>query len=141
MDDFLNFYEEKVTNNGGKVKIETHDVFARITDDGISTTALGFKGDCVRNKDSKIFEIADTMEEDFTNPTSLTIQFTFPRLFQILGMQIFRKSIHEFFETNVFSEFQRRRDGKITRTDVIQLLVQAKEGQLKLESGDAKELS
>ena len=141
VEDFVKFYSEKAKSAGGEVEIETHDVFARITADGIVTTALGFKGDCVRNKDSKIYEMTDEMEADFTSPTTLTLTFMFPALFKLLGFQTFRKSVHEFFETNVLNEIQRRRDGKITRPDVIQLLIQAKEGQLKLEAGDAEELS
>lgn len=141
MEDFIKLYEDKARVGGGSHEIETHDVFARITADGISTTALGFKGDCVENKESKIYEIADAVEEDFTNPTTLTVTFMAPTLFKLLNWQIFRKSVHEFFETTVLSEIKRRQDGKINRSDVIQLLVQAKDGQLKMESGDAEELS
>jgi cytochrome P450 family 9 len=141
MDEFIAINEDKAKTNGGKIEIETHDVFARITADGIATTALGFKGDCVKNKGSEIYKIADGLEEDFTNPTNVTLNFTFPKIFKLLNMQMFRKSIHDFFLVNVVNEIQRRREGKIVRPDVIQLLVQAKEGQLKLEAGDADELS
>ena len=141
MDEFIDIYEEKAKANGNQIDIETHDVFARTTADGIVTTALGFKGDCLKNKDSEIYKIADSLEEDFTNPTTVTINFTFPRLFKLLGMQMYRKSIHDFFLVDVINEIKRRREGKIIRNDVIQLLVQAKEGQLKLETGDAEELS
>ena len=141
VEDFIKFYEEKTKQNGNLMEIETHDIYARITADGISTTALGFKGDCVRNKDSKIYEIADAMEADFTNPKKALVLGLFPKVFELLGMQLFRKSIHDFFEANVLGEIRRRQEGKITRPDVIQLLVQAKEGQLKMESGDAEELS
>lgn len=64
-----------------------------------------------------------------------------PSLFQFLGLQVFRKSIHEFFETNIMGEINRRHEGKIVRPDVIQLLVQAKEGQLKMEEEDVADLS
>lgn len=141
MDEFIDVYEQKAKANGGSTEIETHDVFARCTADGIATTALGFKGDCVKNEKSKIYEIADNMETDFTNPTTITLTFLLPFMFKLFRLQTFRKSIHEFFLTNVLSEIQRRRDGKISRPDVIQLLVHAKEGQLKMESGDADELS
>lgn len=141
MEEFIKLYEDKARKNGDTVEIETHDVFARITADGIATTALGFKGDCVVNKNSKIYEIADALEEDFTEPTKLTLIHVLPSLYKFLKLQIFRQSIHDFFELNVLSEIQRRRDEKITRPDVIQLLIQAKEGQLELESGDAEELS
>jgi cytochrome P450 family 9 len=140
-DEFLSVHVENAKANGNVTEIETHDVFARITADGISTTALGFKGDCVKNKDSEIYKIADDLETDFTNPTTVTLNFTFPWLFKLLNLQIFRKSIHDFFLTNVVNEIQRRRDGKITRPDVIQLLVQAKEGQLKVEAGEEDEIS
>lgn len=55
MDEFIKKYEDKARANGNKIEIETHEAFARVTADGIATTALGFKGDCVTNKDSKIF--------------------------------------------------------------------------------------
>lgn len=140
-EDFIEFYEEKAQKNGNMIEIETHDVYARITADGISTTALGFKGDCVRNENSKIYEVADSMETDFTNPTKAMILGLFPTIFKLLGLQLFRKNIHDFFETNVLGEIQRRREEKISRPDVIQLLIQAKEGQLKTESGDVDEIS
>jgi cytochrome P450 family 9 len=138
IDEFSSIYENKAKENGGKVEIETHDVFARITADGIATTALGFKGDCVKNKDSEIYKIADALEEDFTNPTSLTILFAFPKLFTILKLQMFRQSIYDFFMNNIMSEIHRRLEGNLIKPDAIQLLVQAKEGQLKLEAEDAK---
>jgi cytochrome P450 family 9 len=141
MDEFIAINENKAKANGGKIEIETHDVFARITADGIATTALGFKGDCTKNRDSEIYKIAQSLEADLTNPTSVTIMLTFPKLFKLLNMQMFRKSTHEFFLVNIMEEIQRRREGQIVRPDVIQLLVQAKEGQLKLEAGDDDELS
>ena len=107
--DFISFYEDKALKANGQVVIETHDVFARITADGIATTALGFKGDCVRNQKSKIYEIADAIEKDFTNPTTAILVNTVPGLFKLFGKQILRNSVHEFFETNVLAEIQRRR--------------------------------
>lgn len=34
--DFISFYEGKALKNNGEVVIETHDVFARVTADGIA---------------------------------------------------------------------------------------------------------
>lgn len=132
--DFVSFYEQKALNGQGQVVIETHDVFARVTADGIATTTLGFKGDCVRNEKSKIYEIADAAEADFTNSTTLLLANTIPGLFKLFGKQIFRKSVHEFFETNVLGEIQRRRKHNIQRPDVIQLLIQAQD--FKVEAAD-----
>lgn len=134
--DFTNFYEEKARKAQSNLIIDTHDVFARVTADGIATTALGFKGDCVRNQSSKIYEIADALESDFTNPTTNILINTFPFLFKLFGKQIFRPSIHAFFEVNVLGEIQRRRKLNIYRPDVIQLLIQAQDGKLKPEADD-----
>lgn len=136
VNDFINFYEEKAAKHQGKIDIETHDVFARITADGIATTGLGFAGDCVRNEDSEIFKIAEAMEADFTNPTTGILVNTIPGLFKLIGKQVFRKSVHAFFETNVLGEIQRRKQQNIHRSDVIQMLIEANDGKLKLETGD-----
>lgn len=53
INDFISFYEEKALKDNGTIEIETHDVFARVTADGIATTALGFKGDCVKNEKAR----------------------------------------------------------------------------------------
>lgn len=131
--DFMDLYEEKASLNQGQIIIDTHDVLARITADGIATTALGFKGDCIRNENSEIFKVALDMESDFQNPNSLIFLNIFPALSKLLGIEIFRKSIHEFFEANVLSEIKRRQDLDIHRPDVIELLIQAKKGKLVVE--------
>lgn len=134
--DFTSFFEEKARKAHLSLIIETHDFFARVTADGIVTTALGFKGDCVRNQNSKMFEIAEAVESDFTNPTTNILINTFPFFFKFFGKQIFRKSVHEFFEINVLGEIQRRRKLNLHRPDVIQLMMQAQDGKLKNDAGD-----
>lgn len=128
--DFVNYLVEKSENVKGRVIVDTHDTFARVTADGIATTALGFQGDCVRNEESEIFQIAKAIEEDFSNPRTLILLNSIPKLCELLGLQMFRKKIHEFFETNVLGEIRRRRDQKIQRPDVIHLLMQAQDGKL-----------
>lgn len=140
VEDFINFYEEKALEKGGEIVLNTHEVFSRITADGISTTALGFKGDCVRNKDSEIYVVAKNLEDDFTNQNNFLLQF-FPKVYKFLGLQICRQSVHDFFEFNVLAEIQRRQSKNIARPDLIELLIQAKNGKLKAEKGDETELS
>lgn len=140
IEDFVALYEEKARRNNGNVVIDTHDAFARVTADGIATTTLGFTGDCVRNENSKIYEVAYALEDDFTNQGNFLITHL-PTLYKLLGKQICRKIVHDFFEGNVLSEMKRRQAESITRPDVIQLLIQAKEGRLKVEKGDESELS
>lgn len=141
MDEFVDYHAERAKANGNKTEIDTHDAFARVTADGIATTALGFKGDCIRNKESEIFEIAELLDIDGNDATKWMAFILSPKIYKLLGKQLLRKGLQDFFQFNVLNEIKRRREGNITRPDVVQLLVQAKEGKLKLESGDADELS
>lgn len=140
IEDFVSLYEDKAKKNNGNIVIDTHDAFARVTADGIATTTLGFTGDCVRNENSKIYEVACALEDDFTNQNNFILQHL-PTIYKLFSLQICRKSVHDFFENNVLSEMKRRQTEKITRPDVIQLLIQAKEGKLKIEKGEESELS
>lgn len=134
--DFVSFHETKALKAQGRVVVDTNDAFARVTADGIATTTLGFQGDCVRNENSEIFEIAKAVDEDFANPRTVILLNSFPGLCEALGIQMFRKKIHKFFETNVLGEIRRRRHLNIQRADVIQLLMQAQDGKLKVDGED-----
>lgn len=123
--DFMNLYEEKVMKNGGRIEIDTHDVFSRVTADGIATAALGFKGDCVRNEESEIFKIADAVEADFTRPSTLVLLNVLPAVWKLLRMQIFRKSVQDFFKKNIIGEMKRREEFNVDRPDIINVLLQA----------------
>lgn len=131
--DFVSFHENKALKTQGRVVIDTHDAFARVTADGIATTALGFQGDCVRNDSSETFEIAKAIEEDFSNPKTAILLNSVPKLCEFFGIQMFRKKIHNFFETYVIGEIRRRREMKIQRSDVIQLLMEAQGEKSKTE--------
>lgn len=141
MEDFIDFHVERAKANKNETEIETYDVFARITADGIATTAMGFKGDCVRNKNSKIFEIAEMLDLDANNAQSWMLFSFFPKIFKLLGKQLLRKRVQDFFESNVLREIQRRLHEKISRPDMVQLLIQAKEARMKTKSGDGENLS
>ena len=131
-DEFVNIYEKKAKANGGTIEIDTHDVFARVTADGIASLALGVKSDCIANENSEMYKIADELETDFTTPNVFKnmLALTLPKVYKFFDFQIIRESLHVFFESHVLGEIQRRRTENIVRTDVIQLMVQAKEGQL-----------
>lgn len=135
-DDFISFHENKARKAQGQVVIDTHDAFARTTADGIASTTLGFAGDCVRNEQSEIFQIAEAIESDFSNPRTAIFLNLFPKLSHYLGLQMFRKSVHKFFETTILGEIRRRRENSIHRLDVVQLLIQAQDGKLKAEPGN-----
>lgn len=80
VEDFTKIYLKKAEENNGELEIDTHDVFGRITAEGIATTALGFKGDCLANENSKFYKVALDMEADFANPKAILLMHIFPSL-------------------------------------------------------------
>lgn len=138
-EDFMKILEQKAEANDGKIEIDTYDTFARLTADGISTTTLGIKGDCVKNKNSKLYEISESMSKDLAS-LSTTIYFTMPKVFKFLNLRTFRKSTHTFFETYISDEMRRREKENVSRPDAIQLMMKLRKGeQLKMETGDSQD--
>lgn len=144
--DFVDFYEDRA-KKGERLIVEVLDVFARFTADGISTSALGFQADCVRNKESDIFKIVKKMLHEFAGPYGsfkMLLSFALPKIYSILGLQIMSKEIHDFFRRVVIDTMIERDRKNISRPDVIQLLLQAKKGQFqhdKDQNVNDKELS
>lgn len=57
--DFIDVHLEKAKS--GKVIVDCKEMFARFTVDGISTSVLGFKGDCVKDQESELFKFVQRM--------------------------------------------------------------------------------
>lgn len=137
--DLTEFFDDTLKKNG-RIIIESKNIFGRFTAEAISTTALGFKGNCIKNENSKIFELAEHINSDFTGLAGvlkLLLIPIFPSLTKFLNLKIFRKSTHKFFKEFVSDEIKRREAKGITSAnDVIQLLIQAKNGQLKVDDDE-----
>lgn len=134
--DFVNFFEER-SRKGDELIVDVLDVFARFTADGISTAVLGFEADCVRNEDSDVYKMAKKILHDFNGPAGIMkflFAFTLPKLYQFLGIQCTSKEVLEFFNKAVIDVMDERDRKNISRPDVIQLLLQAKKGQLQNEA-------
>lgn len=126
---------EETFKTEGRIIIESKNIFGRFTADSISSTALGFKGNCIKEENSKVFELAQNIQDDFSGTSGLLKMMLvqmFPTLAKLLGIKIFRQSTHDFFKKYVNDEIVRRESQGITSAkDVIQMLIQAKNGQLK----------
>lgn len=130
--DFVKFYEDKA-KSGDKLVFDLKDVFTRFTADGISTAVLGFQADCVRNKDSDIFKMVKKLLHDFSGLVGkfkFLFSFILPRLYQFLHIQVMSAELYNFFKRVVVDVMNDRDQKKISRPDVIQLLLQARKGQL-----------
>lgn len=136
--DFIKFMEEQV-QLGNNINVDVMEIFRRYTADGISTAVLGFVGNSVRDKNSLTCRIANQMEEEF-NGTAGAIKFMlasgFPKLVKFFDIQLVSKEVKEFFKRVVMDVMNEREQNGISRPDVIQLMLQARKGQLQVKADE-----
>lgn len=119
------------SSKGGKVIVDCKNAYSRYTVDGISTAVLGFKGDCIKNEDSKLFSFASKLNTMTFWENVKIFTFVLARwLYVKLKLQITRKEVYDFFYNCIVKVMNEREEKGIFRPDVIQLLLQAKKGQL-----------
>lgn len=122
--------------------IDVYDIFSRFTADGISTAALGFEGDCVKNEKSEIFKIVKQSLADFTNFKSI-LKFLLvsisPKLYRASGFQLVNKNVIDFLRHVTIDTMTERERDNISRPDVIQLLLEVRKGKGQLKSKEKEE--
>lgn len=139
--DFITHFEKKAGGDG-KNDIDVLETFARFTADGISTAALGFEGDCVKNEDSDIYKMVKRVLKDFdgSNTLKFLLAFLSPKLYHFLGLQLVSKGTIDFFQQVVIDVMNERDRNNISRPDVIQLMLEVKKGVLQTnENEDAND--
>jgi cytochrome P450 family 9 len=131
-DEFVQHFEEKAKN--GRAIVDCKESYSRFTVDGISTAVLGFKGDCVQNPDSKLFKFALTLNTPTFMQNMKILLFTFWKWLYIkLKLQVNTKETYDFFHNAIVKVMKERDEKGIFRPDVVQLLLQAKKGQLQAQ--------
>lgn len=129
VNDFMTNFKPKTVND-----IDVYDIFSRFTADGISTAALGFEGDCVKNENSEIFKIVKQSLEDFTKFSSV-LKFLLvsisPWLYRTSGLQLINSNVIDFLRHVSIDTMREREENKISRPDVIQLLLEVRKGSPK----------
>lgn len=136
----LENFLEKSSMNGGKIVVDCQNCYSRYTVDGISTAVLGFKGDCVKNEDSKLYTFATSLNNTtFWGNVKIFIFIFFRWLYVKLRLQLTTKEAYEFFYNCIVKVMSEREEKGIFRPDVIQCLLQAKKGQLQSQSEEINE--
>jgi cytochrome P450 family 9 len=125
---------------GKNLNVEIGHLLSSYTADGISTTMLGFVGNSVRNANSELNKIVKCLEHDFSGNVAalkFLISSILPKIARILRITIISKEVQNFFKRTVVDVMNERERKNISRPDVIQLLLQAKKGQLKRKTKDS----
>ncbi len=143
--DFVQHFELRAGSDG-RNDVDVLEIFARFTADGIATAALGFEGDCVKDENSFLYRKVKEIIHGFGGFVAgmkIILGNTFPSIYRAFNMQLTPEKTIRFFKRVIIDVMKEREREKITRPDLIHLMMQVKNGQLQNnenELTDDKEL-
>jgi cytochrome P450 family 9 len=111
------------------IPIEMKDTFARFTNDIIASTIFGFECDSLEDPESKFYEMARRIT-DFSGVwqgIKILGFFILPKLYKVFQIKILSTKVSNFFYDIVKENIKTRRLQHITRPDMINLLMEARE--------------
>lgn len=131
------YCNEKCQESGvNMMTIKPRELFTKVTVNVISTCAFGLEVDCLKDPNNELFENVKKILD--TDAPGTTMKFIFmnmmPKVAKWLGMSITPKPTTDFFKQLVADTIAYRRKTNTFRPDVIHLLIQAIDGNLKHDS-------
>ncbi|CAG9808582.1 unnamed protein product [Chironomus riparius] len=128
MIEYLNYKEE----NDKEFLVDIKEVSKKFCVNSLASCLGAQKVNCYRNKNENIFKIAEKISNNFglIGHLKYLISSVFPNFYKAMNIQLVDSQTKEFFNQAVIEEMKVRQVKKITRPDMIQLLLEAKNGQL-----------
>lgn len=120
----------------GLMTIKPKQFFAKVLVDIISSSAFGLEVDCLRNPENEMFKHSQKAFnfESFSLMLKFLVMAFAPKVAAWLDLSIVPADSSQFFKKLVADTIEHRKSTKTFRPDVIQLLIEAKEGRLKHDS-------
>lgn len=116
----------------GNIDFEMRELFSKFTVDMIATCAFGLEVNSFKDPDND-FQKITSLVTAFTKPiTALKIMANqiAPKLLEFLNISVMDKKICAFFRETILETMKIREEKGIIRHDMINLLIQARKGQL-----------
>lgn len=128
---FANHLVEK----NGFVKLEMKDAFTKVTNDIIASSALGATCDSTKYPDNEIFLMGSEACNlgKFPNSLKFFINNISPTLAKLIGVRFINEKTRTFFSNIIQKSITIREETSLVRPDIINLLMEAKRGRLKLD--------
>lgn len=116
------------------VEVEMKDTFSKVANDVITSCALGVECNSLKD-DTNVFYVKGKELTNFglLQPLLFMAYMIFPKLIKSLGLKMVSKDLSNFYHDLVINNIETRERDGIVRKDVIHLLMEARNGQLKFE--------
>lgn len=127
----------RMVNNA--VELEMKDFFSRFSSDVIATSAFGLQINS-HDRDDHEFYVMGKKISNFSGLQGLKFfgYSSCPTLMKFFKIQLFEDHVVKFFRDLVTTTINEREKNHIVRTDMINLLMQAKKGGISNQDFDAK---
>lgn len=127
---------------GSERVLEIDEITFKITVDLIASCAFGIEVNSFKNPDNLFQKVAKKIMNFTTFKTTMKLIgfMTVPKLMKMFGINFLDKECTEFFKEAIIETMKTREEKNIIRHDLINLLLQAKKGQLshKRDNNDEK---
>ncbi|KAJ6619975.1 putative cytochrome P450 9f2 [Pseudolycoriella hygida] len=125
---------------GVSKEVEFKDLAMKFTVDNIASCAFGIEVNSFRDPGNSFHTIAKKFSESGTFKILLKFSgyLLAPSLMKFFKIKFFDESVNKFFQKAILDTIKVREEKGIIRHDMINLLIQAKKGNLTHESGDEK---
>lgn len=135
--EWVDEFTKQCKNSGGSTNINVLRVINQYTTDVIANTAFGMNAGTIKNPDNDFAK----MTKVITEPTTLQkLKFVFflnfPIIAKLLGISLLDNPGFKFMEEISAQGLKSRMSGQTTRNDFLQLLVEAKKGELQAVGQD-----
>lgn len=129
----------KKATNGEKINIEMKDFFTRYTNDVIASCAFGLKVDSVAEPENEFYMSGKKLTNFFgvRQMIKSLLMIAMPKISRALKLS-FTGKIGENFSNMILDTMEVRKENNIYRPDMINIMMQVREGTLKQETDDKK---
>lgn len=136
-DEVVKHFTKKI-ENGEKVNVEMKDLFSRYTNDVIASCAYGLKINSLAEPENE-FYINGKKLFDFTSfAKMLKILFILqmPAVARFFGIEFTDSKVSKIFRSTILDTMEIRKKNKIYRPDMINIMMEIREGTLKQQAED-----
>ncbi|XP_017769457.1 PREDICTED: cytochrome P450 9e2-like [Nicrophorus vespilloides] len=130
-----NLASHYLKKNEELIEIEMRDTYTRVSNDVIASCAFGIKCDSL-NDPNNVFYVRASKAFDYSGirQSVFILYHSVPKLMKFLGWKIFDDEMGTFFRGVIDESIKIREDKGIVRPDMLNLLMEAKNGKLSGES-------
>lgn len=119
--------------DGSKIVLDMKDTFSRFTNDVIATCSFGIQVDSFKHPENDFFTIGKSVTNfnQFFTVIKFMIFRTMPKVANALKLRLMDGKITTFFESLILDTMRVREAENIVRPDMINLVMQVRQGGLK----------